>query len=273
MNVSDSCPMKEFSFIIPTYNRRNLVVNSIKSALSFIGDDERYEIIVIDDASTDGTFSDINERFYTAIKDGYLKILRLNENSGVVAARNQGAKFASGRWLLILDSDNEIIPDKKLEFELTLFEAKCPFVLFRCVDDSGDLIGPANMTHVLNYESALNNNFPEFFGVCDRNIFLSEYSNLDVVALKRFESIAFFRILKNFKNFYISNLIMRKYFFQVADRLSSKKGIAKDANLLMQGHFIFLKEHWRAMSLKRLFVSLSAVGYYSLLNILNSLIK
>jgi glycosyltransferase involved in cell wall biosynthesis len=268
MNVSELINHVEFSFIIPTFNRKNLVCNAINSALTFVGNDRRYEIIVIDDASTDGTFFHLGEKYFNEIENGLIIISKLSHNSGVVATRNQGAKLANGRWLLILDSDNEMIPGKKAEFESILFKTNSSFVLFRCVDDSGFLIGKDNMEKVMDYSSALNGDYPEFFGVCDRDSFLSEYTKADVVALKRFESIAYFRILKRNRSFYISNLVMRRYSFLASDRLSSKQGAIKDSNLLMLGHLILLKEHWHAMTIKRIFILLGAVSYYAWLHLM-----
>ena len=273
MSDFDSNNDINFSFIIPTYNRINLVCKAIDSALSFIRNDLRYEIIVIDDASTDGTFLILNEKYYKEIANGFLKIIKLSHNSGVVSARNNGAIIANGRWLLILDSDNEIIPGEKSEFEAILFETNYPFVLFRCIDDSGSLIGKDNIEQVLDYKSALNKNFPEFFGVCDRDAFLSEYTKADVVALKRFESIAYFRILKRNRSFRISNLVMRRYSFYAPDRLSSRQGVIKDAFFLMRGHFIFLKENWGAMSIKRICVSLGALTYYTWIHLMGSFFR
>lgn len=270
MSDSDSNNTIQFSFIIPTYNRINLVCKAIDSAVAFIRNDLRYEIIVIDDASTDETFERLTEKYFNEIASGLLKIIKLGHNSGVVSARNNGAKIALGRWLLILDSDNEIISGKKDEFESVLLETNHPFVLFRCIDDSGSLIGKDNIEQVLDYESALNKNFPEFFGVCDKDTFLSEYTKSDVVALKRFEAIAYFRILKRNRFFGISNLVMRRYSFIAPDRLSSSKGVVKDAYFLMLGHYIFLKENWGAMSIKRICVSLGALIYYTWIHLLSS---
>jgi glycosyltransferase involved in cell wall biosynthesis len=263
MIASELLPAVKYSFIIPTYNRKALISNAINSVLFFIGNDKRYEVIIIDDGSTDGTFAALTEKYHAEISVGLMKIVKLDNNFGVVAARNQGAKLASGRWLLILDSDNEIISELKSEFEAILASVNYPVILFRCVDDSGVLIGQNNLEQVLHYRDALNGDFPEFFGVCDRVSFLSEYTKPDVVALRRFEAVAYFRTLKKERYFYISDLVMRRYSLHASDRLSSRQGVVKDANLLIVGHFILLKEHWAAMSLKRLCVSLGALAYYS----------
>lgn len=91
-------PMPQISVIIPTYNRERFVTKAIDSVLNQTFTD--FEIIVIDDGSTDGT-----GRMLTA----YGKKIRYTyqENSGVSSARNVGIEQARGKWIAFLDSDDE----------------------------------------------------------------------------------------------------------------------------------------------------------------------
>ncbi len=86
------------SVVIPTYNRALFVGEAIESVLSQTFTD--YEIIVVDDGSTDNTRESL-KRYGNSIKYIY------QENSGVSAARNTGIKNASGTWLAFLDSDDK----------------------------------------------------------------------------------------------------------------------------------------------------------------------
>lgn len=90
------------SVIIPTYNRANFVTKAIDSVLAQTFAD--YEIIVIDDGSTDNT---------KEVLDPYRgKIQYIHqENSGVSAARNAGIRMARGNWVAFLDSDDEWMPE------------------------------------------------------------------------------------------------------------------------------------------------------------------
>jgi glycosyltransferase involved in cell wall biosynthesis len=90
--------MPKVSVIIPTYNRERFVTNAIESVLNQSFRD--YEIIVVDDGSTDDTRKILNE-YRGKVRYIY------QENSGVSAARNTGVKEASGKWLTFLDSDDE----------------------------------------------------------------------------------------------------------------------------------------------------------------------
>jgi len=90
------------SVIIPTYNRGSFVMKAIESILRQTYRD--FEIIVVDDGSTDGTRSAL-EPCVNQIKYVY------QNNSGVSAARNAGIALAAGKWIAFLDSDDEWAPD------------------------------------------------------------------------------------------------------------------------------------------------------------------
>jgi glycosyltransferase involved in cell wall biosynthesis len=91
------------SVIIPTYNRGWIIKEAIDSVLA--QDFKDFELIVIDDGSTDNTL-DILNSFECKIK-----VLRQN-NRGVSAARNRGIAAASGRLIAFLDSDDLWLPGK-----------------------------------------------------------------------------------------------------------------------------------------------------------------
>lgn len=91
------------SVVIPTYNRAKYVTETIDSVLSQSYTD--YEIIVVDDGSTDNTREALAP---------YMDRIRYihQQNSGVSAARNRGIKAARGKWIAFLDSDDIWLPEK-----------------------------------------------------------------------------------------------------------------------------------------------------------------
>ena len=88
----------EISVIVPLYNKRNSILETIKSALN--QKFENYEIIVIDDGSTDNSVDLIK-----TINSEKLKIYR-KENSGVSDTRNFGITKAQGDYIAFLDADD-----------------------------------------------------------------------------------------------------------------------------------------------------------------------
>jgi len=94
--------MPYFSIIIPTYNRPEHTKASIDSCLSQDFDD--LEVVVVDDASTDGT-----PEIVAAYEDPRVVLVRHETNSGHWLARNTGVSHATGEWCVFLDSDEELL--------------------------------------------------------------------------------------------------------------------------------------------------------------------
>ncbi|HEU4663097.1 MAG TPA: glycosyltransferase [Dokdonella sp.] len=96
-----------FSVIIPTHDRSAPVVRAIDSVLAAdMG--EALDVIVVDDASTDGTAEALDARYRDEPR---VRIVRLDSNRGPSGARNAGLAIARGDYVLFLDSDDELLPD------------------------------------------------------------------------------------------------------------------------------------------------------------------
>ncbi len=91
------------SVIIPAYNAEAFIGQAVSSALA--SRDVDLEVIVVDDGSTDGTWS-ILERFGTAVR----KVRQAK--GGPYRARNLAAGLARGKWLAFLDADDDWAPEK-----------------------------------------------------------------------------------------------------------------------------------------------------------------
>jgi glycosyltransferase involved in cell wall biosynthesis len=100
--------MPAVSVIIPTFNRSKLVVNAVESVLAQTYRD--YEIIVVDDGSTDNT-AEALKPYMDRIRYVY------QANLGTSAAKNKGIQVARGKWISVLDSDDLWLPTK-LEAQL-----------------------------------------------------------------------------------------------------------------------------------------------------------
>ncbi len=91
-----------FSVIITFHNQRDFVRDALDSA--FLQRHANYEIIVVDDASSDGSpqlLQEYRERVH---------LLCLEKNVGACAARNRGAAAARGEFLVFLDGDDAFLP-------------------------------------------------------------------------------------------------------------------------------------------------------------------
>ncbi len=93
----------KFSVVIPLYNKRGEIESTVRSVLA--QSLTPYEIIVVDDGSTDGS-----GEIVSAIDSPLIKLIR-QPNAGECAARNRGIAEAGGDFIALLDADDSYLPD------------------------------------------------------------------------------------------------------------------------------------------------------------------
>jgi len=136
--------MPRVSVIIPTYNRRNLLGRAINSVLNQNYQD--FELIIVDDGSTDNTVKLVKSFNYEIIK-----YIRHDKNRGVSAARNTGIRVAKGDYIAFQDSDDEWMPEK-LERQIRAFETASPVIgivytgRYRIINNQKDYAPPTKLT-------------------------------------------------------------------------------------------------------------------------------
>ena len=96
---------EKVSVILPVYNSQKYIAKTIDSILN--QNYNNYELIIIDDGSTDGSL-DICSKYLE--KNNNIKILE-QKNSGVSRARNKGIEKATGKYIMFIDSDDCYEPD------------------------------------------------------------------------------------------------------------------------------------------------------------------
>jgi len=106
--------MLQVSVIIPTYNQADYICDAIKSVLNQTYED--FEIMVIDDGSTDNT-KDVLTEYNRKIRYLY------QENQGAASARNLGIRESKAEYVAFLDSDDLWFPDK-LAIQMDVFNKK-----------------------------------------------------------------------------------------------------------------------------------------------------
>jgi glycosyltransferase involved in cell wall biosynthesis len=95
-------PDKRFSIVVTSYNQRAFVRAAVDSALQ--QNRSLAEVIVVDDASTDGSGELLREY------GSDIRLVIFPSNRGAIAARNEGAALANGSYLIFLDGDDLFIP-------------------------------------------------------------------------------------------------------------------------------------------------------------------
>ena len=108
--------------VVPSYNSEKYIEDSLRSVLKQTYDN--FEIIVIDDCSTDNTVEIIK-----SLKDNRIKLIVNTSNIGAALSRNKAIKNASGKYIAFLDSDDIWLPEK-LEKQLKFMKENNYFFSF-----------------------------------------------------------------------------------------------------------------------------------------------
>lgn len=252
------------SIITPTYNREELILHTIDAALEFVGKTTySVEIIVIDDASIDGTYDILQDRYRQELMTGEVKLIRNEKNLGVTGAKNLGASHADGEWLLFLDSDDLIIPEITKDILKTLQrnDHYC-IIFFRSEElETGRLIGPYHQNpYELTLKDFLNNGTP---GECLPVIKSSCFAQVPYYPeLRGCEGLTYAHIIQKTGPARVETLVARRYRTQNDDRLSSKKGLIRRACHIEKYYRYILTDFYKYLSITMMAKIALKVIYY-----------
>ena len=99
----------KLSIIIVHYKTYELTVQTIESVLSNEFEQE-YEIILVDNCSKDGSIEQIEEKFSEIISKKLLILIKNSRNLGFAKGNNIGIKKSKGKYILLLNSDTQLLP-------------------------------------------------------------------------------------------------------------------------------------------------------------------
>jgi glycosyltransferase involved in cell wall biosynthesis len=217
------------SFVIPFYKNISNTTEVLNTISKFVGlSKNKFEVIFVND-SGDGSLLEIEDEFIFN-----LKVINLTKNLGVTGARNIGLKEAKGIYVLFFDSDDRLIPnlfDHTFNF---LFLNNFDIILFRCVDELGNLIGKQE----LQIEKSRTPNF--FYGkgeclVCVKkksriNPFINFYRGNEHVGLLKYAII-------NYPIIYATSNFPIRIYTNNKSGLSSKINTPQRSILMTIAHF------------------------------------
>ena len=222
------------SIITPTYNRRHLIGESIDSVLSQeVGD---YEMIIVDDGSTDGTEEYISEK-YTDPRIKYIK----QENRGQNFARNRGLSEATGKYICFLDSDDYWPPDK-LSKSLEIFQSHPEVdVVYgdeMIVDESGNEIAKESIKRYSGRVTAklLVENFIGMSAAMVRAEKVLEVGGMDESIKVADDYSLWLRLSANCNFYYLEETL--GYYRVTGDQISKDISARLDSNLYIVTNFL-----------------------------------
>jgi len=143
------------SIIMPAHNCEATLPDSIASVTSQTF--ANWELIIVDDASSDATFYKAQE---LSQNESRIRVLRLPQNSGVAHARNAGMREARGQFLAFLDSDDLWVPHK-LERQVAIMRKhnlSFTFAQYRRLLPDGHLGPIIPVPKQIDYETLLKGN-------------------------------------------------------------------------------------------------------------------
>lgn len=233
-----------FSIVIPVFNRAWSVGRAVESAIAFSRHVQPAEIVLVDDASSDNSVEVVKALIAHHEHDPAIsfRFVAHQMNRGVCAAKNTGAKTASGKWLVFLDSDDELIGEAAESVKRVLDANDAyPLHFFRCIDEDSKFSLRDNISELRGFDSYFNKGTDgEALPIAKRTIFLSHLYDED---LRGYESLAYLRLVRKFSAAVLNSLVVRRYYTSHEERLSSKRGMASRYRDLAIGNLRVLKEH------------------------------
>ncbi|MEO6133551.1 MAG: glycosyltransferase [Ginsengibacter sp.] len=126
----------EVSVLMPAYNRESYIESSIKSILDQTF--KNFELLVLDDGSTDGTIETI-----LSFNDPRIRLIRNEKNQGIAFSRNRLFEEARGLYYVLLDSDDIAMPNR-IELQMKFLKENKDTLLVGtpciAIDQNGDYI-------------------------------------------------------------------------------------------------------------------------------------
>jgi glycosyltransferase involved in cell wall biosynthesis len=224
--------MPTVSVVIPTYNRAEYLPRAIDSVLDQTFSD--FELVVVDDASTDETSQIIRE--YT---DGRLGYIQFDENAGANAARNAGIRAAAGEFISFLDSD-DAFRQRNLELttdRLQRASSECAGVFTsHTYIQGGEIVNVSDAPEgEISYEGMRENPIGGFSAVMLRSSVLDDVGMLDENLVSHQDIDLFLRILRHQTMIGIDEILVDYYIH--GERISS------DPERRLRGQEQFLQKH------------------------------
>jgi glycosyltransferase involved in cell wall biosynthesis len=226
------------SVIVPTYNREKTISRTIDSVLNQTY--KNFELIIIDDGSTDNT-----EKIVKNYQKRYKEIIyiKYNQNKGANFARNLGIQKAKGKYISFLDSGDEYLSNnlgEKIRFLKNISEKNCLVytkVLLRKINEEKVVpdFGIKTKENVLNY---LFNNNGEIItsSICVKRAVLIRNDIFFDEVLKRHQDWDFLIRLSKYVNFYFLNKPLVVWNKDDSYKISRDK-------IDIQNYFNFINKH------------------------------
>lgn len=199
------------SIIMPTYNRLNTIGDAIDSVIE--QSYKNWELIIIDDASTDNT-----AQLVKSYADNRIRYYKNNKNIGANSSRNRGISYAKGKYITFLDSDCKYKKNKLEEqIDTISYGYDMVFCSFEYYKDGKCVIKPIPMEEKDYYDKNLKKILPRNNIIDTSTIFakrdvFTKVGTFDESMPRLQDYELAIRIVKNTKVKYMESALVENYF-------------------------------------------------------------
>lgn len=205
------------SVITPTYNSSNFIVDTVISVLKQTY--QNFELIIVDDCSTDNTWEIIQE---LQLKDTRIRTFKMNRNSGAALTRNFAIERANGNFIAFLDSD-DLWMKNKLELQVQFMlqnEYAFTYTDYLIIDEEGrDIKRTVSCPEIMDYNKLLKNTI---IGCLTVMIDVNKLGKPIMPNIQPEDTALWLKILQNGHKAYCINETLAKYRI-VSNSVSSNK--------------------------------------------------
>lgn len=195
--------MVKFSVVMPTYNRAFCIVDAIRHILGQSFHD--FELLIIDDGSTDGTEALIKEKYPSEIKSGKIVYYKIINNAGVCAARNMGLRLAKNEWICYADTDNAVRPNFLATFAKAIHENPTVKTFYAKMQyqTSGTVLG-----RPFDFKDLCQGNYIDMGVFCHHKSLVDEFGGFDMNIRRLVDYDLVLTYTKYYKPVFIDEVIM-----------------------------------------------------------------
>ena len=190
----------KFSIIMPTYNRAFCITNTIDSLISQTY--QNYELIIVDDGSTDNTETLLKETYSQYFDKGQF-IYTTQSHSGASQARNIGINLAKNDWIAYLDTDNEMFSNHLKEFAYAISTHKNSIYYAQISHSKNGILGKK-----FNYKKLCKANFIDLGVFVHKKSLIEKYGNFDTNLKRPVDWDLILRFTKKEKPYFIKKILL-----------------------------------------------------------------
>jgi len=251
------------SVIITTYNRAHLLFRAINSVLNQTY--QNFELIIVNGGSSDDT-----EEVVKAIRDKRIRYCKQTKNKGMLADRNMGFDLSKGKYITILDDDDELLPEA-LETAINEFSELSSegvgILWFNCMESKNkELTGKGKDTDgYVSYEDHLCGKvYGEFWAIIDSDL-IGEDARFDE-RLWGGEIIFWLKLHHRTKVFYVHRAL--RIYHRECSIVSTAENQLKHMSRIVLTEKVFLEEYGNLRHLcpKKYGQELAILGFWQILN-------